>query len=180
MSLAARVGFFGKLPARGDFLRANLSRDSIAALDDWLQAVMPAAAMLLGEESWHALWDQAPAWRFHLPQGVCGPKRLGGVWLPSRDAAGRAFPLILVVEEHDPGARILDELQRLGADAVQGGLTPDHLALELALIAPSLPIHPRPAPSDTAGQWWRPPGRTPLTLRAMPGADDLARMLAAS
>src|ERR1700753_3291837 len=46
---AIRIGFFGKLPSRGDFVRMYLSRAIVTAWDQWLQSVMPEAQAHLSE-----------------------------------------------------------------------------------------------------------------------------------
>ena len=89
-----RCGFFGKLPARGDFVRAGLPRSFIDPWDAWLQQVLPASRRILGE-AWEPAWLEAPVWRFALPPNLCGPEPVVGLWLPSVDRAGRYFPLML-------------------------------------------------------------------------------------
>lgn len=176
------VGFFGKLPSRGDFLRGNLPRASIAAVDGWLQTVIPAAIALLGDATWRTLWDQGPAWRFRLPPGACGPGRLTGVWLPSRDAAGRAFPFVVATGEGDVDAIVLDRLEHLCIDAVRNTLAPDRVASALACVR-SPRVSGPPAPHDPVGRWWRQRGAVAdpvLVLSGLPDADDLVRMLTGS
>ena len=43
------AGFFGKLPARGDFVRAGLPRDFIDSWDGWWQRMLPGSRDRLGE-----------------------------------------------------------------------------------------------------------------------------------
>ena len=86
------VGFYGKLPARGDFVRAGLPRDFIDPWDDWLQSVMAGSRTLMGE-AWLPAFLEAPVWRFTLPPGMCGAQAALGLMLPSVDRAGRYFPL---------------------------------------------------------------------------------------
>src|SRR3954453_18054210 len=57
-----QVGFFGKLPVRGDFVRAGLPHAFVAPWDAWLQRVLPAALTALADD-----WLNAPVWRFRLP-----------------------------------------------------------------------------------------------------------------
>ena len=65
------TGFYGKLPARGDFVRAGLPRDFTDPWDDWLQSVMAGSRSLMGE-AWLPAFLEAPVWRFALPPGMCG------------------------------------------------------------------------------------------------------------
>jgi type VI secretion system protein ImpM len=89
-----RVGFFGKLPARGDFVRAGLPRGFVDPWDGWLQRVLPASGAILGD-AWEPAWLEAPVWRFALPPDLCGPEPVWGIWMPSVDSVGRYFPLTL-------------------------------------------------------------------------------------
>jgi type VI secretion system protein ImpM len=86
------VGFYGKLPARGDFVRAGLPRDFTDRWDDWLQSVIAGSRALMGE-AWLPAFLEAPVWRFALPPGMCGQRAALGLMLPSVDKAGRYFPL---------------------------------------------------------------------------------------
>jgi type VI secretion system protein ImpM len=88
------TGFFGKLPARGDFVRASLPEDFVAPLDNWCRATLSASRQALGE-GWEQAWMNAPVWRFLLPPGACGPSACCGAWLPSVDKVGRQYPFIL-------------------------------------------------------------------------------------
>ncbi len=88
------TGFFGKLPTKGDFVRANLPEDFIAPLDAWCRECLAASRQALGGD-WEAAWMTAPIWRFFLPPGACGPQAVLGVWLPSTDKVGRHFPFVL-------------------------------------------------------------------------------------
>jgi type VI secretion system ImpM family protein len=88
------TGIFGKVPAHGDFVRRGLPTSFIAPWDAWLQAGIAHARDSLGA-NWPAAWDQAPAWRFMLPAGACGPDAVAGVMVPSEDMVGRRFPITL-------------------------------------------------------------------------------------
>ncbi|HKM64667.1 MAG TPA: type VI secretion system-associated protein TagF, partial [Acidisphaera sp.] len=90
------TGFYGKIPSRGDFVRAGLPAGFVTAWDTWLQGVLPGARDILGE-AWNACWMEAPVWRFSLPPGQCGAERVIGLWMPSVDAAGRQFPLTVAM-----------------------------------------------------------------------------------
>ncbi len=86
------LGIYGKMPAHGDFVRRGLPSSFVTPWDAWLSAGVAAARDQL-EEGFAAVWDEAPAWRFSLPAGVCGPDAVVGVMLPSEDTVGRRFPL---------------------------------------------------------------------------------------
>ena len=86
------LGIYGKMPAHGDFVRRGLPSSFVTPWDAWLSAGVAAARDQL-EEGFAAVWDEAPAWRFSLPAGICGPDAVAGVMLPSEDTVGRRFPL---------------------------------------------------------------------------------------
>ncbi|WP_198373699.1 type VI secretion system-associated protein TagF, partial [Roseomonas rosulenta] len=88
------MGLYGKVPAHGDFVRRGLPSSFVTPWDSWLAAGIAAAREQLGAQ-WEGAWDSAPAWRFALPPGACGPDAVAGVMLPSQDQVGRRFPITL-------------------------------------------------------------------------------------
>lgn len=88
------MGFFGKLPGMGDFVQRRLPPAFVAAWDSGFEAAIDAARVDLGD-AWHAVWAQAPAWRFALSPGVCGEQAWVGVTGPAVDRVGRGFPMVL-------------------------------------------------------------------------------------
>ena len=87
-------GFFGKLPAHGDFVGRRLPATLIDPLDAWLQRALLESRHALGD-AWLPAWLESPIWRFVLTQGVCGARSWSGVMMPSADRVGRCFPLVL-------------------------------------------------------------------------------------
>lgn len=92
---AGRVGFFGKMPGRGDFVRRDLPNAFVDIWDEWLTECIARSRAALGHH-WTDAWLCAPVWRFGLGGGLCGPTAWAGVMMPSVDSAGRYFPLTLV------------------------------------------------------------------------------------
>ncbi len=90
----ASVGFFGKVPALGDFVSRRLPRQFIEPWDQWLQASMRSSQETLGD-NWLSLFLVSPIWRFAISPGVCGPGAWAGVMMPSVDRVGRYYPLTL-------------------------------------------------------------------------------------
>jgi type VI secretion system protein ImpM len=88
------AGWFGKIPALGDFASRRLSPAFIHAWDDWLQRGFAASRAQLGAD-WLANYLNSPIWRFALMPGVCGPEAWAGLVMPSVDKVGRHFPLTL-------------------------------------------------------------------------------------
>lgn len=91
---SSTVGFFGKVPALGDFVSRRLPRQFIEPWDQWMQASMRASQEMLGD-SWMSLFLVSPIWRFALSPGICGTSAWAGVVMPSVDRVGRYYPLTL-------------------------------------------------------------------------------------
>ena len=163
------AGFFGKIPSRGDFVRAGLSHLLIDAWDQWLQRLLPLVERQLGDR-WADAWQVAPVWRFSLPAGHCGPASVAGLWLPSVDRAGRRFPLMIAAEDADPGAGFLDRMEQAGREAIAWDLAPETLHARLCGFAP-LDRAPGPAHEGATGCWWSDGG--PLVAAGIFRLDDL-------
>jgi len=92
-----QVGFYGKLPSHGDFLRRRVSDAFADAWDAWLRECLAASRTALGDR-WLNVYLTSPAWRFVCAAGACGPMPVIGLVAPSVDQVGRYFPLTLVAE----------------------------------------------------------------------------------
>jgi type VI secretion system protein ImpM len=92
-----QVGFFGKLPSHGDFLRRRVSDGFVDAWDGWLRECLAASKTALGAR-WLDVYLTSPAWRFVCAPGACGPAPVLGLLAPSVDQVGRYFPLTIVTE----------------------------------------------------------------------------------
>ena len=91
MSDALAVGFYGKLPMLGDFVRRHVSDRTVVAWDAWLQQALAASRDRLGD-GWLDLYLTAPMWRFFVQPGVLDEQPVAGVLFPSVDRVGRHFP----------------------------------------------------------------------------------------
>jgi type VI secretion system protein ImpM len=91
------VGFYGKLPSHGDFLRRRVSDEFVSIWDAWLQQCIAASQLALGER-WLDVYLTSPSWRFACAGGTFGPAPLIGVMVPSVDRVGRYFYLTFVAE----------------------------------------------------------------------------------
>ncbi|NYT86486.1 type VI secretion system-associated protein TagF [Pollutimonas harenae] len=102
------VGWYGKMPANGDFVHRRLSRELMQWWDKWLQ--MGVAGMRQRDAaSIEAAYQDAPLWNFAIPAGLgSGAVQLGCMG-PSRDRVGRCYPLAIVlsVPEQDFGPAVL-------------------------------------------------------------------------
>ncbi|WDD96697.1 type VI secretion system-associated protein TagF [Thalassomonas actiniarum] len=91
------IGFYGKLPAFGDFIRRNLSAVFIDHWDNWQMRAMESAGWQL-KDKWQKLYLNAPVWRFYLSEGLLDDNAFLGITMPSVDKVGRLYPFTLVVE----------------------------------------------------------------------------------
>jgi len=131
------IGYFGKLPAKGDFLRAGLPEDFIAPLDAWCRDCLAASRAALGER-WDEAWMSAPVWRFLLPTGACGAQAALGVWLPSMDKVGRHFPFLLCaladsVVDLEQGGTWVEAAEAAGLGGVVEDMPHDVIAAALRM-----------------------------------------------
>lgn len=82
------TGFFGKIPATGDFVTWNLPRTFIDRWDRWISMELRARP----DEG-----ELDPrAWRFVVPAGIFSGEPCAGVWRMSEDRVGRRYPLVVV------------------------------------------------------------------------------------
>jgi type VI secretion system protein ImpM len=179
------TGFWGKLPARGDFVRVGLSREFVDAWDVWISASLAEAREQLGIH-WNDTWMVAPVWRFALSADVCGPHAVLGLWMPSVDRAGRHFPLTIAAEV--PGATAshlaaagtewLDAAEIEGRGALEFSRGPDELAARL----PPIPTLEADEQFDAASLWWTDGAPNVdaqhFSTAVLPGPDQFLRMIA--
>ncbi|HET9359648.1 MAG TPA: type VI secretion system-associated protein TagF [Vicinamibacterales bacterium] len=97
MAVPLDVGFYGKLPSHGDFLRRRVSDAFVGVWDGWLQECLAASRSALADR-WLDVYLTSPVWRFACAAGACGSAPVVGVMAPSVDRVGRYFPLTLVAE----------------------------------------------------------------------------------
>ena len=156
---APSCGLYGKLPARGDFVRSGLPTSFTDPWDEWWQVAIPDSRTALGED-WLSAWLEAPIWRFALPDGACGPAAVLGLWMPSVDRVGRHFPLTLacLMPGAVPGALAaggtdwLDHAEQAGIDALDNDLTQE--AVMARLLALPGPLPAEGASGDGQARWW--------------------------
>jgi type VI secretion system protein ImpM len=151
----ATVGFFGKVPSRGDFVRRDLPAGFIAAWDDWLQAGIAGSREILGE-AWLDMYLTSPVWRFALAADLVGDAAAAGVLMPSVDSVGRYFPLTLACVLEDAPTPLLLRTERawferaeaLALDALAEGSAFEELVEGLGALG--CPAPARLAPVDHA------------------------------
>ena len=91
------VGFYGKLPCRGDFLQRRAPQDFVDVWDAWLQECIHTSRQSL-QDGWLQTYLTAPVWRFVLTAGICGTGAYAGILVPSVDRVGRYFPLTVIAQ----------------------------------------------------------------------------------
>lgn len=96
---AVGAGYFGKMPARGDFLTHGLSRDFVDPWDDWVQLALEESQNRFSDQ-WLEIYLTSPVWHFAIAPAICGSTSWAGVLMPSVDAVGRYFPLTIAVPLH--------------------------------------------------------------------------------
>ncbi len=112
-SSASRVpGFYGKIPALGDFVSRRLPRSFLAPWETWLQEVITTSRDRLGE-IWLDHYLTSPLWRFVLSPGICGEQAWAGVLMPSVDRVGRYYPFTLAARL-DPAINLFRFLEQEG------------------------------------------------------------------
>jgi type VI secretion system protein ImpM len=184
----AIAGLFGKLPARGDFVRENLPRDFTDSWDDWWQRGL-ADTQARWRDQWRDAWLEAPVWRFMLPPGLCGRNGVIGLWLPSVDKVGRYSPLTIAaaapcdwLPHVGQMTTFLAAAEEAGRDALEHDLEPVDL-LERIQAAFAATDGPAPdldfAPGRTA--WWTEGGPRVVgrfeTGTALPEGSEFAALI---
>ncbi len=151
--MSAIIGYFGKLPSRGDFLRYRLPDTAVHVLDAWIARNMGPQQQKHGAV-FDLIWERAPVWRFRLGVGRLDPGCVAsGLWMPSIDRAGRCFPMI-VLALHPPATSLDDALDALLPSlqtAIQFDAPPEELQSAIdAVIA-------EPVPDHASAEGWRRP-----------------------
>lgn len=190
----ATPGWYGKLPLLGDFAHRRLPTGFIAACDAWLSQGISASRDTLGE-AWLDSYLRAPLWCFAWAPRAVDNQWWSGVLMPSVDAVGRYFPLMIAFNHAQAPtdaagkaqwAMWYDRAAACALQTLQDGANLDRF--ESALSAAGTPLEMPPADGapgqgrqgavDTAMQalGMNPPGRTawwPQAEGESPGAVTL-------
>ena len=132
-AVARRVSWYGKLPARGDFVGRGLPPRWRSDWDDWLQRGLALAATTLDDAALRERLRAFAPWRYlALP----APGEIWcGIMVASHDRVGRAFPLTLAERfagPSSPGESAARLASLLGA-AAEG---PEALEAAIAALPP--------------------------------------------
>ncbi|MER8796206.1 type VI secretion system-associated protein TagF [Mesorhizobium sp. M0134] len=124
-------GFYGKMPATGDFVTRRLPGDFVRVWDRWLaQHIVP----LMGSET----WPRGTALRFLTGPGFVGAS--AGIILQSVDRVGRQFPLSVVAQLPEASVQLARAdawfagIEETAFAAQRGELTPDELDTALGAL----------------------------------------------
>lgn len=188
-TVASVAGWYGKIPALGDFASRRLPPSFVDSWDAWLQRALAASRAAL-RERWQEFYLGSPVWRFALLPGVCGDSGWTGIMMPSVDKVGRHFPLTIAValDAHPEMIATVFAAQNWFAAVEQIALSSLSMdfqvdELEDRLAATPFSNHP---PTDSPGQtaarelaeWWDGPGRSPVVL-SLPDLDTIISVLTA-
>ena len=88
------IGWFGKIPALGDFVVRRLPNSFVQPWDEWLSKELSDAREEWAD-AWPALYRSAPITCFSVSAGVLDEHTWCGILVPSFDRVGREFPLTI-------------------------------------------------------------------------------------
>ena len=143
-------GFFGKLPARGDFLARRIPPGFSGPWDEWLGMLTVAVREAAGA-AWPNAWLTAPLWHFALGAAIA-PGGVAGVLVASTDRVGRMFPFTIL----GPSGGVPEEGWSSTAEALALAALDDYFdpdTLDQALLRLGAPVEPTVlAPGQSL--WW--------------------------
>lgn len=90
-------GYMGKVPARGDFIAADIRPEVRDLFFEWFQASLAVSRDQLADQ-WMDAYLTSPIWHFCASAGGILESGLLGTLIPSVDRVGRHFPFLVVRE----------------------------------------------------------------------------------
>jgi type VI secretion system ImpM family protein len=156
--VSAGLGWFGKIPALGDFAGRGLPASLVRPWDAWLSAELAESCRLLAER-WAESYTQAPVLGFVLGAAVIDGNGWQGILLPSKDRVGREFPLTIArcrpaPATEAPGLEWWESLLSVGRQVLTQCRTADGVDELLAGFGGQQPTNismGEPPSSDNAG-----------------------------
>ncbi|MDX8507951.1 type VI secretion system-associated protein TagF [Mesorhizobium captivum] len=125
-------GFYGKMPATGDFVTRRLPGDYVRVWDRWLaQHIVP----LFGLDAW------APDTALRFLSGPASFGASAGIIVQSADRVGRRFPLSVVARLAEAPLKLayadawFEGIEQAAFAAQRGELAPDELDAALAALS---------------------------------------------
>lgn len=184
------AGWYGKIPALGDFASRRLPNDFVNVWDPWLQGALAASRSAL-RERWQHVYLNSPVWRFALLPGVCSDSCWAGVMMPSIDKVGRHFPLTIAVPLQ-PHPEIIATvfaaqtwfaaLEQIALSSLSMDFSVDDLEMRL-MATPFGPCCPPDTPERRAARewahWWNGASQASMMLN-LPSPCAITDVLSAS
>jgi type VI secretion system protein ImpM len=171
-------GFFGKVPALGDFVSRRVPAGLGASWDAWLGLLTTAAREAAGE-AWPEAWLTAPLWHFVLGPAIAPTAGAAGVLVASADRVGRLFPFTVIGPARGaPDEAWSDAVETLVLQSLEDEFSPDALADALDQLGP--PADASPIASGESLWWCRGSDRVEPTrqlLTGLPGRETAAAMV---
>ena len=148
-------GYFGKVPARGDFLSCRMPPAIAETWDAWLGMLTVAVREESGAD-WPDIWLTAPLWHFAIAPGILSDRGAAGVLIASVDRVGRMFPFTIIGPSTGiPEESWSSEAERLVLEALQDEFDP--AALDKELVTLDRPLQPTSIEEGTTAWWCRGP-----------------------
>jgi type VI secretion system protein ImpM len=139
---AGAAGWYGKIPALGDFASRRLPTEFTQRWDAWLARAIETSQSALGG-GWLDAYLSGPLWRFALSPGIIDTRFWFGVLMPSVDRVGRYFPLTIAAASPLPPSPPLAALEqwyeRVSSAALEcltAGATVERLESACASLGP--------------------------------------------
>ena len=85
-----KISYFGKIPSRGDFVKASDQSSLLQVFDEWLTDTM---SLIAEDPRWKINYDTAQALSFSF-LGIKKKHAIAGHIIPSSDSADRRFPFL--------------------------------------------------------------------------------------
>lgn len=118
--LPQAIGWYGKLPSRGDFLGRGLPRPWVRLWDDWLQRAMAGASRQVDAALLRERLIAMSPWHVVVLPAAAGQSVWSGTVVATTDRVGRVFPMLLA-EAYAEAAIESADLAGLHARAAQIG-----------------------------------------------------------
>ena len=184
MSAGVLPGWYGKLPALGDFAGRRLPPLFVEPWDQWLAAGL--GYWRESADTWPDAFLTAPIMRFTLGAGVPFELSPGyaGVMMPSVDRVGRYFPLTVVrprgAHEAQSPSTWLQALEALMAAALDDDWDAERLDVELGGLEDTTDDYGPAWPERGRALWWYERdgiSSTPVATTGLPATDSFMRLV---
>jgi type VI secretion system protein ImpM len=169
----SELGWFGKIPALGDFATRRLPLSFVEPWDRWLSQELATAQARLGD-AWCARYRHAPVICFIVDTGVLDANAWQGILVPSFDRVGREFPLTITRSHTQiPSRPWWSSLVGVGKRVLEPGFSANDLDAALTAIRDDASID-----RIDANAWWRWPDEpaSALVSHDLPSGDSFCKL----